>query len=77
MSGPIWALKKTVLAIHHRQLAEHGGPKGLRDEGLLDSALARPKNMMPLRGKALAGKKSKTCQVVLVLDNTAKKQDSP
>jgi death on curing protein len=33
-----------VLALHEVQLAEHGGQPGLRDEGLLDSALARPKN---------------------------------
>lgn len=46
MADPVWLLKKTVLAIHQRQLAEHGGPEGLRDEGLLDSALARPHNLM-------------------------------
>jgi death-on-curing protein len=33
-----------VLAIHDRQLAEHGGIAGVRDDGLLDSALARPQN---------------------------------
>jgi death on curing protein len=37
-------LKAVVLAIHDEQVAEHGGVAGLRDEGLLDSALARPKN---------------------------------
>lgn len=36
--------KDVVLAIHDRQLAEHGGLAGMRDEGLLDSALARPQN---------------------------------
>lgn len=46
MADPVWLLKKTVLAIHQRQLAEHGGPEGLRDEGLLDSALTRPHNLM-------------------------------
>ncbi|MBF0622808.1 MAG: type II toxin-antitoxin system death-on-curing family toxin [Magnetococcales bacterium] len=46
MSTPIWVLRQTVLAIHNRQLAEHGGPPGLRDEGLLDSALARPENLL-------------------------------
>lgn len=34
-----------VLAIHDEQLAEHGGMKGLRDESLLLSALARPQNL--------------------------------
>jgi len=43
---PVWVRKDVVLAIHRRQLAEHGGPDGLRDMGLLDSALARPQNML-------------------------------
>jgi death on curing protein len=38
-----WLSKRAVLAIHAAQLAEHGGASGLRDEGLLDSALARPR----------------------------------
>jgi len=33
-----------ILAIHEMQLAEHGGAIGIRDEGLLESALARPAN---------------------------------
>lgn len=37
-----WIGKALILAIHDRQLAEHGGGSGVRDEGLLDSALARP-----------------------------------
>jgi death-on-curing protein len=39
---PEWIESDTVQAIHLRQLAEHGGEPGLRDEGLLDSALNRP-----------------------------------
>ena len=46
MSGIVWLLEETAIAIHHRQIAEHGGSEGLRDEGLLASALARPKNLM-------------------------------
>lgn len=38
----IWISKALALAIHDRQLAEHGGSNGVRDEGMLDSALARP-----------------------------------
>ena len=38
----IWIDKRLALAIHDRQLAEHGGADGVRDQGLLDSALARP-----------------------------------
>jgi death-on-curing protein len=38
----IWITRPLALAIHDRQLAEHGGGSGVRDEGMLDSALARP-----------------------------------
>jgi death-on-curing protein len=38
----IWINRTLALAIHERQLAEHGGGSGVRDEGMLDSALARP-----------------------------------
>jgi death-on-curing protein len=44
MSEPIWIDAELVLAIHDRQLAEHGGAEGLRDEALLHSALGRPLN---------------------------------
>jgi death-on-curing protein len=44
MSEPIWIEQELVLAIHDRQLVEHGGAAGLRDEGLLQSALGRPLN---------------------------------
>jgi death on curing protein len=44
MLEPKWLPKGTVLAMHARQLAEHGGSVGLRDEGMLDSALERPRN---------------------------------
>jgi death on curing protein len=39
-----WLLKEAVLAMHARQLAEHGGGTGIRDMGLLESALQRPQN---------------------------------
>jgi death-on-curing protein len=42
----VWLLEETITAIHHRQIAEHGGSEGLRDEGLLLSALARPQNLL-------------------------------
>jgi death-on-curing protein len=42
MSGWVWIERAIVLAIHNEQLAEHGGLTGIRDEGLLESALARP-----------------------------------
>jgi death on curing protein len=37
-------LERSALALHDRQLAEHGGPAGVRDAGMLTSALARPVN---------------------------------
>lgn len=40
----VWLPRHLVVAIHDEQLAEHGGAIGTRDEGLLDSALARPLN---------------------------------
>jgi len=42
---PRWVSKRAVLALHREQLAEHGGSDGIRDEFLLDSALAKPKNV--------------------------------
>lgn len=45
MQEPRWILRSAVLAIHREQLAEHGGSDGIRDESLLDSALAKPKNV--------------------------------
>lgn len=44
MDEPVWVIKAVALSLHEEQLAEHGGPSGLRDEGLLDSALDRPKS---------------------------------
>ncbi len=41
----IWLDQALVLAIHDRQLAEHGGSAGVRDDGLLESALARPRQL--------------------------------
>ena len=41
---PVWLSRALVELLHARQLAEHGGQPGLRDEGLLESALARAIN---------------------------------
>lgn len=46
MSEIKWLLEETVYAIHKRQISEHGGSDGVRDEGLLLSALARPQNLL-------------------------------
>jgi death-on-curing protein len=45
VNEPIWIEKATILLAHAEALAEHGGLEGMRDEGLLESALARPKNV--------------------------------
>lgn len=42
MSEPNWVLLELVLAVHQMLLAEHGGSAGIRDQGLLESALNRP-----------------------------------
>jgi death on curing protein len=41
-----WVREDVVYAIHEQQLAEHGGPVGVRDAGGLESALARPHNLV-------------------------------
>ena len=45
MSKWRWISKQALLLLHAESLAEHGGGQGMRDEGLLDSALARPQNL--------------------------------
>lgn len=51
MREPVWLLDAAVEAIHLRQLSEHGGSPGLRDAGLLASALARPKQLSAYGGE--------------------------
>ena len=40
----VWISRKLILAVHDEVLAQYGGASGIRDEGLLESALARPIN---------------------------------
>ena len=42
----VWLTRGLALAIHERQLSEHGGGIGVRDENLLESALARPQQLL-------------------------------
>jgi death-on-curing protein len=44
MKEPVWIEKDALLILHAKSLVRFGGAEGLRDEGLLDSALARPRN---------------------------------
>lgn len=46
MTEPVWLRRDVILAVDDEQLAEHGGAQGLRDGGLLDSALARPQHLL-------------------------------
>lgn len=41
---PVWLPKNVILRVHERQIEIHGGLSGVRDEGLLESAMARPLN---------------------------------
>lgn len=45
MTEPIWLNREDCLAIHDMMLAQHGGLAGVRDAGLLESALAKPRNL--------------------------------
>lgn len=45
MTEPKWILDSVVLKIYEQQIKEHGGAYGIRDQGLLQSALAHPKNL--------------------------------
>ena len=56
MREPRWISRRALLLLHAESLAEHGGLPGTRDEGLLDSALARPRNHFAYKKKCdLAG----------------------
>lgn len=46
MSEPVWIRQDVVLSMHEESLMLHGGPEGIRDLGLLESALARPRNLL-------------------------------
>lgn len=43
--GPVWISEELVIAVHARQITEHGGSAGIRDKTLLQSALARPQQL--------------------------------
>ena len=45
MSEWVWLNRAVIIAIHELQLAEHGGGTGVRDAGLLDSALGKPQQL--------------------------------
>lgn len=55
MKEPVWLTADIVCALHSQLLAEHGGQEGIRDRGLLESALARPRNRFAYEREGLAG----------------------
>lgn len=54
MNEPEWLSEEVIIAIHDEQLAIHGGGSGLRDPGMLASALERPVNKWSYEGADLA-----------------------
>jgi death-on-curing protein len=45
MKEPVWVLREVVVMAHEQSLARFGGSAGVRDEGLMDSALGKPQNL--------------------------------
>jgi death-on-curing protein len=54
MQEPLWMDAADAVIAHDLELAAHGGPTGIRDQGLLESALARPKNMWAYEESSLS-----------------------
>jgi death-on-curing protein len=46
MKEPVWLIRAALEILHDLSIVEHGGAGGLRDEGLFESALARPQNLL-------------------------------
>lgn len=54
MAEPKWIRVESVVAAHSKQLAQHGGMEGIRDLGLLESAISRPRNLLAYGSPDLA-----------------------
>ncbi len=52
MTEPVWVMPEVVQAVHQMLVAEHGGLPGIRDQALLDSALARPRQKAAYESEA-------------------------
>ena len=50
MTEPIWVDSRALELLHSESIAEHGGADGLRDRGLFETALARPRNLIAYQG---------------------------
>ena len=53
MKEPIWLNREDCLAIHEMMLAQHGGLAGVRDEGLLESAISKPQHLFAYSSPSL------------------------
>ncbi|MGH9442560.1 MAG: type II toxin-antitoxin system death-on-curing family toxin [Thermoanaerobaculia bacterium] len=58
---PQWISKKALLLLHEESLATFGGARGLRDEALLDSALARPQNTLSYKPESSLADLAASC----------------
>ena len=65
MTGYIWIIRAYAEAVHDRQLAEHGGGTGLRDENALESALARPYVLQDLGPQRALGQREPAAALVV------------
>ena len=54
MKEPYWLTREECLALHEMMVAQYGGTLGLRDEGMLESALGKPKNLFAYGDPTLA-----------------------
>lgn len=55
MNEPLWLDRDDCLGIHEMMLSQHGGLSGVRDEGLLLSAIAKPQNHFAYGSRSLTG----------------------
>ena len=69
MNEPNWLLPEAVLAMHGMLLAAHGGLPGLRDPGLLESALARPRNLWHYQPESSLFALAASCAFALAHDH--------
>ena len=60
-SEPRWISRKGLLLLHEESVSGFGGARGLRDEGLLESALARPRNTYTDNEAATLGELAASC----------------
>jgi death on curing protein len=66
---PRWISKKALLLLHEESLAGFGGARGLADEGLLDSALARPLNTYAYKPESTIADLAASCAYGLALNH--------